>query len=209
MNTDDCAGGGWIVDGTSHPCQGALDAQVEIPMGGDAGASYQVTFHFYGIMEPKIYGQGLTRDAGNGRPDLSGGTPTGWASAPGGHSYPSSNYNTYEIHVSNDMGQEVAVYYLNSDTQEGHYTMITDYEKTIEIIGGGSVLVKVFDLNCREIKNCGAQGGAPCDSKARTVDVSAAMPAPTDLDQPGLGRDAGNSGQWFLIDALSCAECSG
>ena len=99
--------------------------------------------------------------------------------------------------------EEVAVYYLNADTGEGHYTFGIDYEKTIDIIGGGRVRVRTFDANCRMIKNCG-NGGTPCSSKARTIDISAADPQPQAawLQQPGLGLPAEHSGQWWLIDVV-------
>ncbi len=206
-SSDDCLGGGWYTnDGQAHACQGgSLEADIYKDIGGTAGEEYQVSFHFYGVAEPKNYGNGLTRDAGNGRPDLNGGMPDAWAEAPGGHQYPGSNYNTYEIRVEDQNQEEQHVYYLNSDTQEGHYTMLVDYEKTITLIGGGRVHFKVFDANCRQIKNCGASGGYPCANKARTIDaLSSVMPAlPQSFDPPGLGVSADHAGQWMVIDALS------
>ena len=213
LNTDDCNGAGWITDGQLNNCQGGrLDANIDHPIGGTPGATYNVTIHFYGINEPKVYGNQVTREAGGGRPDLNGGTPTGWAEAAGDHTYPTSDYNTYEIRVEDENGQETAAYYLNADTQEGHYTMIIDYEKTIPVVGGGNVHVRIYDNNCRQIKNCGTQGGAPCGGKARTVDISDANPQPqmgnppSGFTQPGLGQTADHSGQWLLIDVVSFTE---
>jgi hypothetical protein len=209
-NTDDCGSAGWITNteqGTNSCEGGQLTVELEHPIGGTMDAVYNLTLHFYAITETKNYGAGgLQREAGNGRPSLDGGTPTGWATAPGDHSYPGSNYNTYEIRVSNAAGDEQEVYYLNADTQEGHFTMIVDYEKTIPVYGGGSVLLKIYDANCRQIKNCGSTAGYPCDGKARSLDLAAADPQPMGLDQPGLGQGANHSGQWIYIDAISFTE---
>ena len=81
-------------------------------------------------------------------------------------------------------GDEHARYYINSDTQEGHHTFAISYERPIEIIGGGKVHVRIFDDNCRMIKNC-STGGAPCTDKARSIDIAGADPQPTGLQQPG------------------------
>jgi hypothetical protein len=207
-STDDCSSGGWIYEGKNHACAGGkLDtdfddtkALMDFPVTGEAGKIYTATMHFYGVMEPKNYGNNVTRESGttrpgNGNPSM----PAPFATGPAGVSYASSNYNTYEIHVINDKGAEVKVYFINSDTSEGHYTYAIDYERPIEIVGGGKVHVRIRDDNCRQIKNCGT-GGAPCDAKARTITgVSAAMPAVT-VAQPGLGKATNSSGQWFVID---------
>jgi hypothetical protein len=211
-NTDDCAGEGWrssLNPGEIHACVGGrLDAQIDFPIGGEAGAAYDVSMHFYGVMEPRNYGAVVTREA-QGRPNLNtGGTPTPFASmVPGAGNYLSTgdnNYNTYELHVLDQNQREVGLYFLNADTQTGHYTMGISYQKTIELIGGGTLRLQVADANCRQIKNCGA-GGVPCTGKARVVDISAASPQPQNLQQPGLGKDPEHSGQWFLMDVLSFA----
>lgn len=208
--TDDCGGAGWIVNGgNTNPCQGgSLDARTEHAIGGTPGATYNIAMHHYGVMEPKNYGGQVDREAAPGGPNRDeGGTPTAYATASAGHTYPGSNYNTYEVHVDNEMMQEVGVYYFNADTGEGHYTFGINYEKTIPIIGGGRIRLRTFDANCRQIKNCG-NGGTPCAGKARTIDISGADPQPQAgwLEQPGLGQPAEHSGQWWLIDITSFEE---
>jgi len=208
-NTDDCAGEGWR--SSRAPAQlnacvgGRLEAQINFPIGGEPGVAYDVRMHFYGVMEPRNYGNVVTREAA-GRPNLNtGGTPTPFASMqPGAGNYLATgdnNYNTYELHVLDNNQQEVAIHFLNADTQTGHYTMGISYEKSLELIGGGTLRLQIADANCRQIKNCGP-GGVPCTGKARTIDISAAAPQPQGLQQPGLGKDPEHSGQWFLIDAL-------
>jgi hypothetical protein len=191
-NTDDCNGEGWRSNGGPiNQCAGGrLDARIDFPIGGEAGARYGVAMHFYGIMEPRNYGNVVTREA-LGRPSLTpGGTPTPFATMPAGAgnylSTGDNNYNTYELHVLDQSGQEVHV-----------------YDQTIDVIGGGTVRLQIADANCRQIKNCGS-GGVPCAGKAQTIDISAADPQPAAglLQQPGLGKDPEHSGQWFLMDAL-------
>jgi hypothetical protein len=208
-NTDDCASAGWIYEGQNHTCVGTqLDTDaaatktiLDFPVTGEAGKVYVATMHFYGVMEPKIYGNSATREAGATRPNVGAtpSTPDPYATAAAGATYPASNYNTYELHVLDNTGKEIKQYYINSDTQEGHYTFGISYERKIEIVGGGKVHVRIFDANCRQIKNCGT-GGYPCASKARTIDVSGATTMPTGLQQPGLGKAADHSGQWFFIN---------
>jgi hypothetical protein len=211
-NTDDCAGEGWR--SSRNPNQlntcvgGRLEARLDFPVGGEEGVAYDVRMHFYGVMEPRDYGNVVTREA-QGRPNLTaGGMPTPYASmAAGAGNYLSTgdnNYNTYELHVLDNNDQEVAVHFLNADTQTGHYTFGINYEQTIELIGGGALRLQIADANCRQIKNCGA-GGVPCQGKVQTINISAADPQPQGLQQPGLGKDPEHSGQWFLLDVVSFA----
>jgi hypothetical protein len=204
-NTDDCTSAGPRFNGgASTPCvAGKYDAMLEHEVGGTAGKMYDVTLRVYGIVEPRNYGPTVVREAGLTRPNAAENPslPPPWATAPGGNVYASSSYNSYEVRVSDQNGGEVAAYYLNSDTQQGHYTFALDYERTIPVVGGGKIRFRTVDDNCRIIKNC--PGGAPCASKARSVDIAAANPQPAALSQPGLGKDITNAGQWLLIDVVN------
>jgi cysteine-rich repeat protein len=211
-NSDDCAGGGWAVNGgQSNACQGgALNMDLEYDVGGEPGKVYDVAMHFYGVMEPRQY-NGVEREAQGAPSRNEGGMPTPWATADPGTNYRSlgdNNYNTYEIHVFNDAGQEMKMYFLNADTGTGHYTMAISYEKTIQVYGGGKVQLVVYDANCRQIKNCGPNGGnvSQCAGNAVTINIGAADPQPMGLTQPGLGQPDQHAGQWWLIDVLSVAE---
>jgi hypothetical protein len=216
-NGDDCDGGGWrsnaVENGANHACvDGKLEALIPFPVAGVEGQEYDVTMHFYGIMEPRQYSS-VMREAGTAATNRTGATPTGWATANGtANVYTSgdNNYNTYEIHVYDPNNMRVAQYFINSDSGTGHYTLLTNYEKTITVIGGGEVRLRIFDNNCRQIKNCGANGGtgAACATNARSINISAAMPQPTGmpmLEQPGLGLPAQHSGQWWFIDVTAVA----
>ncbi|RYZ10021.1 MAG: hypothetical protein EOO73_00085 [Myxococcales bacterium] len=212
---DDCDSGGWIYDGKTYPVTGGkLDTDaaatkdiLKFPVtGGEPGKVYIATMHFYGIMEPKNYGNAITREAAPNRPGLmspSNPPPFAWGTTPGA-SVDVTDYNTYEIHVYDDKGAIYKDYYLNADSQQGHWTFVIDYERPLEIIGGGYIKVRSYDNNGRMIKNCGTTGaGSPCAGKAQTVaNLSAANP-PINVMQPGLGQAAGESGQWFAIDVKS------
>ncbi len=234
-NSNDCTGGGWRVNGgslTGCDPQNRLDANQTIQVGGVMNQNYTVTLRFYGIVEPKNYGGNVTRQntarptnnndmtcTGNGNDRVCGASPppfayrtgTGATACQQPSCYDGSDYNSYEIHVRNPAGQEVCSYFLNADTQQGHWTYSLNYARTINVIGGGSIRIRSFDQNCRMIKNCTTNTSATdCTPYARTVNVSAAMPQPTTLQQPALGVDTANGGQWFLIDvvAMSCATAA-
>jgi hypothetical protein len=208
--TDDCQGLGYVVDGVITACeQGRSEMVLDHPIAGTPGARYQATMHFYGIMEPKNLGNGVTREAGALATNRNGGAPLPWATAPAGTNIPQSNYSAYELRVHDEAGQEVARYFLNSDINEGHWSFIIDYEKNIEIIGGGFVRLRHLDPNCRVMKNCGDSSGVSCEGRARTIDLSAAEPPPPSgpfpvgFNQPGLNQSPGNSGQWWMIDVTA------
>jgi hypothetical protein len=206
--TDDCRSLGYVVDGVVTTCVGGQSEMVlDHPITGTPGTHYLVKMHFYGIMEPKTLGAGVTREAAPDAPDRSGGSPSPWATAPAGTSSPISSTSAYELHVHDEGGQEVAQYFVNADVEEGHWTLLIDYEKTIEVVAGGFVRLRRYDPDCQIIKNCGALAGPPCASKARTIDLSAAEPPPPSpgafpmgFNQPGLNQNAENAGQWWMID---------
>jgi hypothetical protein len=207
-STDDCDGGGWIYEGTTNPCvddnldTDSVAGKLEFAVTGEMGKRYMATMHFYGVMEPKDYGSNADREVAQ-RPNVGANpsTPPPFATMPPGMSYRTSDYNTYEVHTFDETGAELMQYFINSDTQEGHYTFAISYARDIEIVGGGKVKVRIFDDNCRMIKNCSeGDGGGNCAQKARSIDLTGADPMPAGLMQPGLGNEATNSGQWFFID---------
>ena len=93
---------------------------------------------------------------------------------------------------------------------EGHWSYVINYGKQITVYGGGTVRVRNYDRNCRQIKNCGSVDSYPCAAKsnARVITIPAtvmpALPAGA-LVQPNVisSRSADNAGQWLLIDVES------
>ena len=158
-NTDDCTIAGAVYNGLTTPCQsGSLTLQQDFMVGGTPGAMYTVQMRFYGILGPKNYGTSVTRESGTTRPTNSntGATPAPFAytNAPGAAITTASDYETNELHVLDQNLQVFRQFFLNSDTQEGHWTYVVNYVKTIPVIGGGRIRMRHFDRNCRQIKNC-------------------------------------------------------
>jgi hypothetical protein len=207
--SDDCANGGWTYLGNTASCGSGQPHTQDFLVGGTPGVTYNVTMHFYGILEPRNYGAQVMRESGTVRPvNLdSGADPPPFATSGPAAIIATSNFNTVEIRIVNHLGQEVTVYYVNSDTTEARFTYVIDYARTIPVIGGGRVRIRQHDSNCRIIKNCGPTPGYPCAAKVRTQDISSAMPQPLpgELVQPGLGNDVNNGGQWWLLDVTNVA----
>lgn len=198
---DDCTITGAVSEGVTKACSaGQLDAIYDHPIGGPPGVEYTATLHFYGVAEPRSYGPGVTREAGLVQPENldTGASPAPYGLGAVGGAIRVSSYSTLEVRVFDQSSVEVGSYFLNSDTGEGHYTYVLNYERPIRIVGGGFVRVRRVDTNCRIIKNC--NGGTDCGNNARSVDISAANPQPVGLVQPGLGQPAAHSGQWLLVD---------
>lgn len=186
---------------------GRMEAIIDFPIGGEAGQVYELSMHFYGIVEAHAYNN-VERQFGDQAANRNGDAPLPFAVAEAGVAIRNTarrrNFNTYELHVYDNNGAEQKVYLLNSDLDAGHYTLLIDYAQTIPVIGGGKVQLVVVDNNCKQIKNCGVNNGngQVCASRTRTVDVSAVDPQPPGnvLIQPGLGFDQEASGQWLLMD---------
>jgi hypothetical protein len=207
---DDCDALGYVVDGVVHGCsEGKSDMVLDHPITGAPGARFLLTLHFYGIMEPKSYGDAAVREAAPGAPDRNGGVPTSWATAPAGSSVVINSYNSYELLVHDAAGVETARHYLNASPDEGHWTLLINYEKTVEVESGGFVRLRRFDNNCRLMKNCGPTGAPPCAPKARTIDLEAveppspAGPFPDGFNQPGMSLSSDHAGQWWMVDVTA------
>jgi hypothetical protein len=188
-----------------------LSAAIDFPINGETGEKYDVSMHFYGILEPHLYaGDTLQRDALAGPSNREGGLPLPWASVDPREAYrgPVSIFNTYELHVYDDKDVLQTVYLLNSDSDTGPYSLLINYAKSIPVVGGGRVQLVVEDSNCRLLKNCGGDLTQPCTPKAHRIDISEAQPQPAagSLLQPGLGNDAEHAGQWLLLDVTSVEQ---
>jgi hypothetical protein len=215
--TDDdrCVQAAWVTNGVTTPCgvitPGGFSTvfRQDFAVGGTPNSTYDVTMHFYGILEPKNYGgtaRGVTREAGDVRPmnEDTGADPAPWAFATSTPTAMRSDYLHVEIRVYDHNMFARNTYYVNSDTTEGRWTYVIDYARTLPVYGGGKIQMFMENRNCTQNKNCNT-GTAPCAGKTRNVDVSAALPAPMGLVQPGLGNDSENAGQWLLVDVTGVA----
>jgi hypothetical protein len=214
-NSTDCSANAYVDSTRIHCLNGQLDVGVDHPVAGVSGRRYLVTLHLYGIMETRDYGPDVTREAGNVHPANAdeGADPPPFAVGLPGLTFPAHRRPLYEIHVLDDAMQEVGLYLVNAGTaasETDRDTYVIDYERTITVVGGGLVRLRVFESDCRLMKNCGVNAEMPCGLRTRTVDVSSVSPpvpmskaSEGGLAQPALGEPTDHSGQWWLIDVTA------
>jgi len=200
--TAPCADPGTGFDCTNNGCtDNQKDTIVDFPIAGDAATIYDVTIHVWGIVEAKNY-DGGTRRAG----DLMDASSTGGDFWYEGGTIPFSSYNTYELHVTPAVDGAANDYFLNARNGSGedHESWALNYTATFPVQGGGTIKFRVYDSNCRQIKNCGPGAGSSTCAAPRTVNISEADPQPADFTQPYVGSAPGGAtGQWVLIDVTS------
>jgi hypothetical protein len=199
--TAPCSDKGTGYDCTNSGCTGNTKTTTQtFTIGGTPGQAYTMAIHVYGIAEGKRYTGGTRRAGGT---DYTG--DTGGDFLYTGGMDPGSTYNTYEVHVRNQAMTETAVYFLNSiNGTEQHSSYALSFDMTLMVVGGGSIVFRVYDSNCRQIMNCGPGAGSSTCAKPRTIDVSGANPAPMSFTQPWVGQaPAGAYGQWVLLDVKS------
>jgi hypothetical protein len=171
---------------------------MDFAIGGEMGKVYNVTMKVYGIVETKIYQNGMRRagqtmDASNTGGDF-------WYV---GGTAPNSTYNTYELHVTPKVDGEANDYFLNSrPDSENHSSWALNYSATIAVPGGGKINFRVFDSNCRQIMNCGPGAGSGTCQAPRNLDLNNTDPKPpASFMQPFTGgAPNGATGQWVYID---------
>lgn len=197
----DCTNGAAVPAPQNSPaCQSGATKEtvMNFPIGGETGKTYNMTFKVYGIVEAKIYQNGMRRAQGAPDPSNTGGDF--WYV---GGTAPNSTYNTYELHVTPPVAGEANDYFLNSRPDaEGHSSWALNYSATIAVPAGGSVKFRVFDSNCRQIKNCGPGAGSGTCQAPRSLDLSSTDPKPpASFTQPFTGgAPGGATGQWLYID---------
>lgn len=198
--TAPCSDKGTGYDCTNSGCTGSTKTTTQtFNIGGTPGQTYTMALHVYGIAEGKRYTGGTRRAGGT---DDTGNTGGDFLYT--GGTDPGSTYNTYELHVRNATA-ETAVYYLNSiNGTEAHSSYALSFDMNVTVVGGGQIVFRVYDSNCRQIMNCGPGAGSSTCAAPRTITVSAASPAPMNFTQPWVGgAPAGAYGQWVLIDVKS------
>jgi len=195
--------------------------------GINAGTTYAVTIHFWGVLECKTYlaasltnctrevdpGRGLTvaHDMwcpGATDPALANGT---------------DHYNTYMISVTptssattpnlggpGGVAPTAGNWWMMNECPVGnvetHKTWRIDYEKTIPVPAGSWINFTDYDTNCLEIINCGdsADAAGVCNTHYTFAGFPNAIPPPDpalNLTGTTAAAAGGNSfGQWIYFD---------
>jgi hypothetical protein len=183
----------------------------------DASKRFEVTLDIKGVQECKEMSGGMRRTTQMQPPEGDqdmlwiGGNPAGvdyTANPPTG-----SPWNTQELHVDPPVAGEANNYFMNSCASrnaggrgESHFTYKVNYQAKIKVMGGGTILWRMVDTNCRMIVNCGtedANAGGAC-AGAHTVSLVGAVPAPpAALANQPLRNTMGAKGQFLFIDVVS------
>jgi hypothetical protein len=114
-------------------CPTVDPAPVSATLGGAAGAAYDVTLRFRGVVEQKTYLGG----ASDGGLWQVGGTPA------------TDTYNIYQLTVSAPQ----QVFYLNRGTSSITRTWLLDYQETVRMNTGAIVTLTAQAIDAQEIRN--------------------------------------------------------
>ena len=168
--------------GTNCPAAGN-DLDKTLSVKGTSGQKYTVTIEVRGVIGTRCYQGGTPastaaiQDTGTNNWWYAGGTPynaSGW-------------WNTYELHVSPTTGDASKdVYYFNSSSQtltsggdcEREASYLAKYTASFKVMGGGSMLFRVHDNNCKGQQNCGSNTDQNSTCAPRKVDLSGMVPQP-------------------------------
>lgn len=123
-------------DPNSDVCAHLRVHEETIPFGGDETSTYEVKLRIRGLFEPTNINGGTTPYAEHPYFKV-GGTVT------------ATDYSQWQLRVT----APEAVYYLNHYPATGHTIYKQDFEASIRVQGGASVVVRVEDANDRQIDN--------------------------------------------------------
>lgn len=126
----------WPAGSTTCPPQGHTPVDRRVTFGGQANVTYDVTFRFRGIVEPKLY---------------AGGVADGSFYVGGGPAANSENYNSYGFTVSSDPPKN---YYLNYSENKADYVFAFAYDRTLPIKGQTEVRLFATAPTCGLLRNC-------------------------------------------------------
>jgi hypothetical protein len=204
-------------DCANSPCSNNQNTTTSTwKMNGTADTVYDVTFRVRGVVEVINYLEGM-RDSGNAsivnNKDLF--YRGGRALNSGESGY---DYNQYKLTISPASPSDTAkgLYFLNSvDASQSpkaskvteHLTFPVDYSKTIEVPGGSTVTLSVFDSNCRLVQNCGTTAGSNMCSAPVVANLSGATPPAPSTFQSGNTAyfQNGGHGQFLFFDVTKVA----
>jgi hypothetical protein len=187
-----------------------------INVGGESGKQYTINIEVRGVVGTRCYSGGARASTDTLQTEgynnwwHVGGAPynaTGW-------------WNTYELHVSPSTGSSAGdVYYFNSSSNtpgdggdcEREASYLVRYTASLRVMGGGSLLFRIHDNNCKAVQNCGSATDKTAPCAPRTVDLSGMSPQPTvpnlAATQPVTNTNSGTTyyPQWMWITATSVA----
>lgn len=171
-------------DAMSTTCpNNGFDVDKTLNVKGTAGQKYTVTIQVAGVVGTRCYMGGMAastasiKDSDYNNWWYAGGTPynsTGW-------------WNTYELHVSPSTGDASKdVYYFNSASNnlasggdcEREATYLVKYSASFKVVGGGTMVFRIHDNNCKAQQNCGSDTNGNDTCAPRMVDLSGSMPLP-------------------------------
>lgn len=160
----------YATDCTTNP---RVNFDKTVVFSGEAGKIYNVTLRWRGVVEPRKYLGGQS----DGTHFRVGGTPD-----------PDGSTNLFAVY-SVEVSKPPMTYYLNDDTQTGHYVFPIDHTKTIEIEGGASVHLLDVDQvpPCYAARNCD-----PALPVCTPFIIAGIAPAPAAFD-----------GQFIQMDVVS------
>ena len=201
-------------DAQSTTCPSAgISVDKTLNVTGTSGTKYTVNIEVAGVIGTRCYQGGkpastaAISDSGYNNWWYAGGTPynsTGW-------------WNTYELHVSPSTGDASGdVYYFNSSSQtlasggdcEREASYLVKYNASFKVVGGGTMLFRIHDNNCKAQQNCGSNTDSTSTCAPRTVDFSGVSPVPSGT-VPAAKQPPSNTGtktyypQWMWITAAS------
>ncbi len=139
-----------------------ITSRETFPIGGIKGHRYKVTFIFNAIASAKEY-DGGSRDYQG--PALLTDHQIQSTFHRDGEPHP-SNYSSWRLAVFDADGKEARHYFMNSFEAgfgfESHRTFPITYNRSIVVIGGGTIVFSVHEPNCHAIVNWGF-GNVPDD----------------------------------------------
>jgi hypothetical protein len=203
-------------DSQSTTCpSGGIDMDKTFTVKGTAGQLYTVNIEVRGVVGTRCY-QGGTRPSTDSATIQDSGYNAWWYA--GGTPYNATSlWNTYELHVSPSTGDPSKdVYYFNSASStltsggdcEREASYLVKYTASFKVMGGGSLLFRVHDNNCKAQQNCGPNTDPNSACAARTVDLSGMTPQPP-ATSPAAKQPPTNTytktyyPQWTWITATS------
>jgi hypothetical protein len=219
MGNFDPGGHNCWTDSQSTTCPpGGINIDKTFTVKGTSGQLYTVNIEVRGVIGTRCY-QGGTRPSTDTTTIQDSGYNAWWYAGGTPYNATAGLWNTYELHVSPSTGDASKdVYYFNSSSstltgggdceREGSY--LVKYTASFKVLGGGSLLFRVHDNNCKAQQNCGPDVVQTDPCAARTVDLSGMVPQPPATSSASPAKQPPTNAftktyypQWMWITATS------